>query len=545
MTSTSQERIPKRLIGAIVAVGSLAFIGILTETVMTVLFPELMTEFGVNTATVQWITTVYLLVVAATMPLSSFLNRRFRLKSLFIAAVVLAVTGSAIMIVGHTFPVILLARVIQGIGSGVATPLMMNIILEQSPRSKVGRLMGVGSLVITVAPAIGPTVGGAVSSVLPWRAIFVIAIPIVLLVSLPLGLHCIEQKRPTEDARLNPVQFVAIVLALSGMILALNQMGVAVSAAVNGSSATRPVIITVVSLVVGVGSLVFFGWSSSRSFSPLIRLGWLRDRVVQLHLLAYLILPIVGIGFGYVITNLAQMSLGTSAFHAGVLVLPGALVGAFFAPVGGMLYDKFGPTKPILSAISVATFGPILLLAFSMRLTPALLAGFYFIFGLCYALGFSNIMTSALSGIDHAFMPDGNAVFNTALQFGGAVGTALFSMILGVAQAGAGSARKGECRVPSRHGRGRHVDVRDDDGDLPDRDLLACLRVPYPCVENGCRALTPAPGMVQVRAIPPPAARRRRRRTRLRPLDRVGARASLSNGCGGCLPRSSARQAPD
>lgn len=352
MTSTSQERIPKRLIGAIVAVGSLAFIGILTETVMTVLFPELMTEFGVNTATVQWITTVYLLVVAATMPLSSFLNRRFRLKSLFIAAVVLAVTGSAIMIVGHTFPVILLARVIQGIGSGVATPLMMNIILEQSPRSKVGRLMGVGSLVITVAPAIGPTVGGAVSSVLPWRAIFVIAIPIVLLVSLPLGLHCIEQKRPTEDARLNPVQFVAIVLALSGMILALNQMGVAVSAAVNGSSATRPVIITVVSLVVGVGSLVFFGWSSSRSFSPLIRLGWLRDRVVQLHLLAYLILPIVGIGFGYVITNLAQMSLGTSAFHAGVLVLPGALVGAFFAPVGGMLYDKFGPTKPILSAIS-------------------------------------------------------------------------------------------------------------------------------------------------------------------------------------------------
>lgn len=188
---------------------------------------------------------------------------------------------------------------------------------------------------------------------------------------------------------------------------------------------------------------MFFGWSSSRSFSPLIRLGWLRDRVVQLHLLAYLILPIVGIGFGYVITNLAQMSLGTSAFHAGVLVLPGALVGAFFAPVGGMLYDKFGPTKPILSAISVATFGPILLLAFSMRLTPALLAGFYFIFGLCYALGFSNIMTSALSGIDHAFMPDGNAVFNTALQFGGAVGTALFSMILGVAQAGAGSAEKG------------------------------------------------------------------------------------------------------
>ena len=432
------ERIPLKLIGAIVAVGSLAFIGILTETVMTVLFPELMVEFGVDTATVQWITTIYLLVVAATMPISSFLKRRFRLRTIFLAAVVLAVSGSALMIVGHSFALILVARVIQGVGSGVATPLMMNIILEQAPRSKVGRLMGVGSLVITVAPAIGPTVGGAVSSVLPWRAIFVIVIPIILLVSLPVGLQCIEQQRPTEDARLNPVQFVAIVVALSGLIMFLNQAGVAVSAAVTGSSVLRSGLIAAVSLLVGVGSLLFFGWSSRRSFSPLIRLGWLRDPVVLLHLLPYAILPMVGIGFGYVITNLAQLSLGTSAFVAGALVLPGALIGAFFAPVGGMLYDRFGPARPIMGAFCVAILGPILLLVCSMHLTPALLAGFYFIFGLCYALGFSNIMTSALSGIDRAFTPDGNAVFNTSLQFGGAAGTALFSTILGVAQAGAG-----------------------------------------------------------------------------------------------------------
>ena len=87
------ERIPRRLIGSIVAVGSLAFIGILTETVMTVLFPQLMEEFGVDMATVQWITTIYLLSVGVTMPLSSYLNRRFTMKSTFVAAVALAVVG--------------------------------------------------------------------------------------------------------------------------------------------------------------------------------------------------------------------------------------------------------------------------------------------------------------------------------------------------------------------------------------------------------------------------------------------------------------------
>lgn len=219
---TPDERIPSKLIGAIVAVGSLAFIGILTETVMTVLFPQLMREFDVDTATVQWITTIYLLVVASTMPLSSYLNRKFRHRTLFLAAVALAVLGSLIMIFGHTFPVILVARVVQGVGSGVATPLMINIILEQAPRTKVGRLMGVGSLVITVAPAIGPTVGGAISSILPWRAIFVIVIPVILLISLPVGLRCIEQHRPTEEAHLNPLQFMAIVLSLCGLVMFLN-----------------------------------------------------------------------------------------------------------------------------------------------------------------------------------------------------------------------------------------------------------------------------------------------------------------------------------
>ena len=331
------------------------------------------------------------------------------------------------MIVGHAFPVILIARVIQGMGSGVATPLMINIILEQSPKSKVGRLMGVGSLVITVAPAIGPTVGGAVSSILPWRAIFVIVIPIILLVSLPVGLKCVEQHRPTEEARLNSLQFVSIVLALCGLVMFLNQAGVAVSAAVSGGSATVSAVFAVVSLIVGLGALLFFGWSSKRSFSPLIRLGWLRDPMVLLHLIAYMLLPIVGIGFGYVITNVAQLSLGTSAFLSGALVLPGALIGAFF-----------GPVRPILGAFFAAICGPILLLVFSMRLTPVTLAGFYFIFGFGYSLGFSNIMTNALRNIAPQFMPDGNAVFNTCLQFGGAAGTALFSTILSVAQAGAG-----------------------------------------------------------------------------------------------------------
>ncbi|PJM78081.1 MFS transporter [Bifidobacterium felsineum] len=437
MRALDTEKIPLKLIGAIVAVGSLAFIGILTETVMTVLFPSLMREFHVDTATVQWITTIYLLSVAATMPISSFLKRRFPLKAIFLAAVALAVIGSLIMIVAHVFPLLIVARIIQGIGSGIATPLMINIILEQSPRSKIGRLMGVGSLVITVAPAIGPTVGGAVTAILPWRAIFVAVVPLVLIAAF-IGMKCIEQKIPTEAAFLDPIQLGSIILALVGLVLALNQGGVAISAAVSGQAAAKSGVIAIVSLIIGLGSLLLFALSSKKAFSPLLRLGILRDPVVLLHVIAYLVLPLVAIGYGYVITNVSQLSLGVSAFVAGSLVLPGALIGVVCAPVGGWLYDRFGAVKPILIPIGIAIAGPVLMLIFSMHLTAAMLCGFYFIFGFFYAVGAANIMTSGLSGVPHEFRPDGNAIFNTCLQFGGAAGTALFSTILAVAQAGAG-----------------------------------------------------------------------------------------------------------
>lgn len=438
LATSPDESISPRLIGSIIATGSLAFIGILTETVMTVLFPELMNEFGVDTATVQWITTIYLLAVAVTMPLSSFLKRTVSLRVLFIVAVVLAVLGSLMMIVVNDFALLIVARIIQGIGSGIATPLMINIILEQSPRSKIGRLMGIGSLVITVAPAIGPTVGGAVGAVLPWRAIYVAVLP-VMLISLIVGLLCIKQHVPTTYAHFNILEFVAITLALVSLIMAVNQTGVAVTGAVSGHGNARQIVVTVLCFVIGIAALLAFGAMSKHSFSPLVRIAILRDPVVLLHALAYTALPMVSIGFGYVITNVAQLSLGTTAFIAGALVLPGSLIGAFCAPLGGWLYDKFGAARPILLAFGFAVFGPLLLLIFSMRLSPVLLAALYFIFALGYSIGNANVMTSALQGIPREFTPDGNAIFNTGFQFGGAAGTALLSTIIAVCQTNSGA----------------------------------------------------------------------------------------------------------
>lgn len=153
-----------RLVLSIVAAGAMTFSGILVETAMNVTFPTLMREFGASTSTVQWVTTGYLLVLAIVIPTSSYLDRRFRKRALFAAAVLLFLAGTVLGACAPSFGLLALARLIQGAGTGIAWPLMNNIIVEQAPLEKRGMLMGVAVLISVLPPALGPAYGGFLST---------------------------------------------------------------------------------------------------------------------------------------------------------------------------------------------------------------------------------------------------------------------------------------------------------------------------------------------------------------------------------------------
>lgn len=219
---------------------------------------------------------------------------------------------------------------------------MFNIILEQSPKSKIGMLMGVGGMVVAVAPALGPTVGGLVGTFMPWCWIFVILLPF-LFVSLVCGLKTIHQVTPTEEAYINPLHVLCLAVGFVCFVFALDRGGSAVTAVSNGdTSATTQCVIAVVLLLIAMAALLVFAWVSHRAFS-LVRLTVLRSVKFRWHLLAYVLLQFVTIGYGYMIPNASQLGFGASVLAAGVVLLPGALLGAASAPVSGSLLDKFGP----------------------------------------------------------------------------------------------------------------------------------------------------------------------------------------------------------
>lgn len=310
----SSDRIsPPQLIGAITATAILAFLGLFLETVLNVLFPALMSDFSVTMADVQWMTSGYLLVVSIVMPITGWLQRRFMPRSLFFTAAGSILTGTLVADLAPTYPLLLAGRLIQGMGTGIVTPLMFTIILTRSPRSKIGALMGVGTLVLGTAPTLGPILGGIIGTVASWRAVFWICAALVL-VSVCVGSASITGGQVSRVS-LDIVQVALIALTFVGLVLGVERAGTALA---EGAS----LLMSLGLIVLGVAGAVLFVLRSHSAPTPVIRLAVLRAPAYRYSLLAFAFFQFAALGLGYLLPNAAQLALGSSAMSAGLLVLP-------------------------------------------------------------------------------------------------------------------------------------------------------------------------------------------------------------------------------
>src|SRR6188508_2424992 len=151
--SRADSRIIWLLLGA-------AFVAILNETTMGVAIPHLITDLGITAVAAQWLTTAFMLTMAVVIPISGFLLQRFTTRQVFIAAMGLFSLGTLIATLAPGFPVLLVARVVQASGTAIMMPLLMTTMMTVVPPHARGRMMGRVSVVISLAPAIGPTLSG-------------------------------------------------------------------------------------------------------------------------------------------------------------------------------------------------------------------------------------------------------------------------------------------------------------------------------------------------------------------------------------------------
>lgn len=420
-----------RILLSILATGIMIFCGMVIETAMNIVFPTLMKEFDIGTSTVQWMTTSYLLVVSMIVPISSYLKNQFKTKHLFLFAICFFIVGVLIDSVAGTFPILLLGRIIQGIGTGVALPLMFNIIIDEVPAEKMGIMMAAGTLVTAIGPAIGPTVGGLISFYLDWHYIFILLLPL-LIISFVLGIIVIPQSAPIVKRPFSFDSYIFIPIMFIGFVVCLSQI-------------SRYGIVSwefFVPFVIGILGMIGFTKRSFYQEKPLLNLKIFKNRQFSMHVVAFMFIQMTLLGLGFLLPNFSQIVLHKSSLIAAVQLLAGAIIGALFTVFSGRILDNYGAGRPVKIGTCIIVITLAIFTFLAPRLTIPLIAIIYGLFMLGVGLALGNIMTNGIKVLSVYVQSDGNAVFNVVQQFAGAVGTTLASTVVSVVQKGQMTSRR-------------------------------------------------------------------------------------------------------
>jgi DHA2 family lincomycin resistance protein-like MFS transporter len=405
------------------------FVVILNETIMSVALPVLLTELKVDASVGQWLTAGFLLTMSVVIPITGFLIRRVPTRWLYGAAMTLFSTGTLIAALAPGFGVLLLARVVQASGTAIMLPLLMTTVMTLVPPARRGVVMGNISIVISVAPAIGPTVSGVVLSVLSWRFMFWLVLPIAV-VALVLGLRRMVDVGEPTDAPIDPWSVVLAALGFGGLVYGLSTVG---------QSAGRPLPVLVwVAFAVGLVALVGFVGRQivlQRTDRALLDLRTFRSRTFTMATVVMMLMMATLLGAIVLLPIYTQTVLGLSPLSTGLLLLPGGLVMGLLGPVVGRLYDRFG-ARPLLVPGTVATSAALWsTTSFGAHGHLALILGFHLLLSVGLAFVFTPLFTAGLGAVAPNLYAYGSAIFGTTQQLAGAAGVALLVSVLSIRSA--------------------------------------------------------------------------------------------------------------
>lgn len=428
--TTTQTRIVWLLLAA-------AFVAILNETTMSVAIPHLIVDLSITAVAAQWLTTAFMLTMAVVIPITGFLLQRFTTRQVFLAAMTLFSLGTLLAFLSPGFEILVVARVVQASGTAIMMPLLMTTIMTIVPPHLRGRMMGRVSVVIALAPAIGPTVSGLLLDSVGWRWIFGLVLPIAL-VALAAGARWMTNLGETRSVRIDVLSVILSALGFGGIVFGLSQIGGSHGADAAASSLSNTTLIA--SFAVGAVALALFIWRQLRLQKRDAALLDMRVFLALNFTLAMVQMAIMSMAFFGALTVMPlylQRVAEVSALQTGLILLPGALAMGLLGPFIGRIYDKYG-TRVLLIPGSVIASAVLWFYTTISESTPlAVVIAAQTLLSIGLALSFTPLFTASLGSLEPRMYSYGSAVVATIQQVAGAAGIALLITVMSSVAAGA------------------------------------------------------------------------------------------------------------
>lgn len=325
-TPSSKER---NLTFTVLLIGTL--ISSLLQTALTTALPDIIKEFNVTANAGQWLTSGFSLAMGIMIPATAFLIKRLPTKVLFIASMVLFGGGSLIAAIAPTFPILLVGRITQSLGTGILLSLTQVVILTIYPPEKQGGVMGIYGLAASAAPIIAPTITGLLIDYMSWRIIFWTGL-VVAVADILLAFVFVKNVLPTEKLRFDWLSFLLISTAFTGITLGFGNLGTAPFMSLGIAA-------PLLAAVIAGAAFIYRGLHIEK---PLLDLHVFKDRVfrtaVILSVLMYAVLMAVSTIFPIYVQTVHHLS----ATMSGLIMMPGSILMAVMSPITGRLYDRFG-----------------------------------------------------------------------------------------------------------------------------------------------------------------------------------------------------------
>ncbi len=384
--------------------------------------PRLMDSLDITEQSAQWVSTAFMLTMAAVIPVTGWFLQRVTTRQAYAIAMGVFLAGTALCAVAPSFEVLLLGRTVQAAGTAVMMPLLMTTLMIVVPEQDRGRVMGNVTLAISVAPALGPAVSGLILQFGSWRLLFLVVLPIAALVTL-LGLRRMENISDPQVSSIDWLSVGVAALGFGGLVYGLSLFGEGGGGVGTGAALTAA----------GLAAIALFAVRQlrlQRGGVPLMDLRALRHRTFTLSLVLMSVGFLAMLGAMILLPLYLQNLRGLSPLETGLLVMPGGLIMGLLGPTIGKAFDRFGSRLLVLPGsigMALALFG---LTQVSLTMPYWMVLGMHVLLMVSLAATFTPCFTLGMGGLPPHLYSHGSSMLGTLQQVAAAFGTALVVTVM-------------------------------------------------------------------------------------------------------------------
>lgn len=408
----------------------ITFVGNFTQLQLSAALPTIVSDFGISVTTGQWLTSVFQLVMGVMVPLTAYLTRRFSTRQIVIASMAVFTLGSVFAWLGSSFVLVLIGRLLEAVGTGVMWPVLQITVFSIYPLSRRGMAMGTVGMAMSVAPAIGPTLGGVQTDLNGWRSIF-LTLTVIGVISLFLAIFGLRNFG-TRDASAK-ADFFSVGLSIfgfGGLMFGFTN--------IESYPFTHPMVW--LAMLIGVVGIVWFVLrqihgarrqsADPSKQPPLLNLSVLKNKSFTVGTVTAALSFFAFSSIMVIMPLYIQDCRGYSATISGLVMLPGAFGQCIAQFFGGKALDRFGARPVALIGSITLLFGTIMMSLISMTSWIWWVSIWQFVRQIGMGFVLMPITTWSLNCLEPEEVSAGSAVTNTVRQIAGAIGAPVLVILM-------------------------------------------------------------------------------------------------------------------